>query len=281
MPVVSVTREQAKETYLAIYREFAIDEKEVNDVVAKALEANGLITLSDVNGEYNVWQSWKTYDGTDEAGALAYFDEAWPESMPEFVVHGTAIPNAPKTKAPNTGPQVRYVNAYCLCGCGEAPIGRKSYRPGHDARHASQVARRVLGGEPATIIGGELSTEALQQKAWAQVKRSNNKAVTSRADAISVPIADGVVHGYVTRNRIKIPAHTMLVSGEQRMNINNDADGSGDWLDAEGYDGKTQNYWLKRFHPTVQRVTPVKSAPKRARRPGGDGPESLKSLLTF
>lgn len=32
----------------------------------------------------------------------------------------------------------------CLCGCGEnAP---RSYRPGHDARHVSQLARAVREG---------------------------------------------------------------------------------------------------------------------------------------
>lgn len=55
----------------------------------------------------------------------------------------------------------------CKCNCGETVSN--FYRPGHDARHAGQVARQVhqawLGGQEATNILKQLPSVALQVKA--------------------------------------------------------------------------------------------------------------------
>jgi hypothetical protein len=62
----------------------------------------------------------------------------------------------------------------CLCGCGEAPSGAAArYRPGHDARHASLVGRRLLerGGVDEAALA-ELPTDALRSKALAMLQPS-------------------------------------------------------------------------------------------------------------
>lgn len=61
----------------------------------------------------------------------------------------------------------------CLCGCRE-PVGRGAlYRPGHDARHASQVGRAMLaaGAEDPALLAA-LPSGALRRKARAMLDRS-------------------------------------------------------------------------------------------------------------
>lgn len=65
----------------------------------------------------------------------------------------------------------------CNCGCGElvGKMGKSLYRPGHDARHAGQVARYVAEtGDDAQIQ--TLPTEALRTKAENMVLRLRTKA---------------------------------------------------------------------------------------------------------
>lgn len=60
----------------------------------------------------------------------------------------------------------------CLCGCGEVVSGKANYRPGHDARHASRVARRAAGDlENAAQYMRELPSPALRHKALRQAER--------------------------------------------------------------------------------------------------------------
>lgn len=61
------------------------------------------------------------------------------------------------------------VGQRCLCGCGSATSGgRVLYRPGHDARHASQVAQSIRSapGEREQLLGA-LPSVALRAKAQA------------------------------------------------------------------------------------------------------------------
>jgi hypothetical protein len=63
-----------------------------------------------------------------------------------------AKPNPTKTAATGT----------CLCGCGE-PTAR-NYRPGHDARHVSQLVREVAAGLDKRAALKGLPTEPLRAK---------------------------------------------------------------------------------------------------------------------
>lgn len=73
------------------------------------------------------------------------------------------------------GPDGKIVNSVnakpagkCLCGCGAET--KRSYRPGHDARHAGQVGRLLAAGtslspEQRSQLLATLPSEALRQKA--------------------------------------------------------------------------------------------------------------------
>src|SRR5215212_1459355 len=63
--------------------------------------------------------------------------------------------------------------AGCRCGCGEQ-VGRGAlYRPGHDARHASQVGRAMMAaGAEDPVLLAELPSEALRAKARGMLDRS-------------------------------------------------------------------------------------------------------------
>lgn len=297
---VQISRDEARDFYLEIFGSFAVeiydtgdkrrgertidnrDKEPVVDAINAqfaATDATDQTIVRDwVNGEYEVWQAWHTYDDWSEEQAAGAFDLAWPTDLIEVEVG----PAKTSTTVPATE---------CRCGCGQPTNKGKGYLPGHDARHAGAVARAILANptKEAWAALKALPTEALRTKARAQVERGNNRSMGSGVPIPAAPATDGVVNGYVMVPRPhfrigeRVPAQTFLVSGEQRMNINDAKDGSGDWLDAEGYQGKTQKYWLKRFRPTVQRVAVEKKGTlKRAgRRPGGDGPDALKDLLTF
>jgi (2Fe-2S) ferredoxin len=69
----------------------------------------------------------------------------------------------------------------CNCGCGLATSSSKTmYKPGHDARHAGNVARRIvenhLSGDAAQAVLKELPTANLQHKAGKMVTRLIAKA---------------------------------------------------------------------------------------------------------
>ncbi|AZS08035.1 hypothetical protein SEA_GREENHEARTS_56 [Arthrobacter phage GreenHearts] len=70
---------------------------------------------------------------------------------------------------------------HCTCGCGEATSSAKTmYKPGHDARHAGNVARAiaeaVLNGTEAEVSLTDLPTANLVHKADAMSKRLVEKA---------------------------------------------------------------------------------------------------------
>jgi hypothetical protein len=68
----------------------------------------------------------------------------------------------------------------CLCGCGEAPSGLAArYRPGHDARHAALVGRRLRehGGVDEVALA-ELPTDALRNKALAMLQSAPTRRTT-------------------------------------------------------------------------------------------------------
>lgn len=62
----------------------------------------------------------------------------------------------------------------CLCGCGEtAP---RNYRPGHDARHVSQLARAVREGTlDKRAATRALPTEPLRQKLTRSIAKNPTK----------------------------------------------------------------------------------------------------------
>jgi hypothetical protein len=276
-----ISRDEAYDLYTQIFDEFAIEvpkdkaEAERMQTVVSAINARlqdagseQTIVRDYVNSRINeIWQCYQTYDSWTREQAEEAFNHAWPTDL--------VIVVEPEINRTETG-------GTCYCGCGAQTARNRAYRPGHDARHAGQVARAILGTGRQDLLD-TLPTQALRDKAQAQVDRGNSgpakpKTLVSAADA-----QNGVVDGYVTVNRRRVPAQRFQIDGQTRMNINDAADGSGDWLDAEGYLGKTQAYWLKRFRtPTASEARVAKA---RSRQSGqgmvvrGDGPEDLKNLF--
>ena len=79
------------------------------------------------------------------------------------------MPSKTTTETTNTG-----LNA-CLCGCGDTTRG--SYRPGHDARHASAVARAIAENpRRAKSLLAALPSAALQAKASRAAERLTAKS---------------------------------------------------------------------------------------------------------
>lgn len=295
----TVSRDEARDLYLRIFDDFSLVVKDkdednrhlqpivdaINERLDGSDQANGeagqTIVRDWVNSDYEVWQCFQTYDSWTREQAEAAFDEAWPTTEVEI-----AAPKASTTVA----------SGVCHCGCKGKTSKGKGYLPGHDARHAGQVARAIL----ATPVGGDnrdhllatLPTEALRNKALAQIARGNAKQTTAKPApkakvAVKRPSAEQepgtVLDGFVTYEGDLQPAQRGVMDGRVYLNINDARDGSGDWLDSEGFAQKSQAYWLKRFVVRKDATAPVKTTPRKRtpRTPKGDGPQALKELLTF
>lgn len=192
----AVDRDEARELYLRIFDDFALevydkgDQKRgeriidnrhlqpVVDAINVRLDGSNLtngeagqtIVRDWVNSDYEVWQCFQTYDSWTHEQAEAAFDTAWPVDAP-------ALEAAPAASAGG-----------CLCGCGLPTSKGKAYRPGHDARHAGQVAGAILALPAGPKVKAEtirlidtLPTLALQNKALTQVTRGNTKTPTKPA----------------------------------------------------------------------------------------------------
>lgn len=70
----------------------------------------------------------------------------------------------------------------------KAESGR--YKPGHDAKHASAVASRILGGEDESDALRELGSDKLREKALKQVETARAKYAT--AGEAGFVLIDGV-----------------------------------------------------------------------------------------
>ena len=106
--------------------------------------------------------------------------------------NGTTLPEAAPRKrtrkaapAPATAPETPETEApaapsLCRCGCGEETKPGRLYRPGHDARHAGDVARRVVAGAPEA----EAELAALPPKLAEKARRfvSNRAAESARKE---------------------------------------------------------------------------------------------------
>lgn len=135
------------------------------------------------------------------------------------------LASAPRTPRNATNPADLPL---CRCGCGFPVSNRKrNYKPGHDAKHAGEVARRIAEVDPTdedrqTMLG-MLPTDALQQKAGDMADRLLRKAAaktqaTRSKMAESGKTVDEVekvqfVSGEVKVGRWKYPAEQNMTSG--------------------------------------------------------------------
>lgn len=145
----------------------------------------------------------------------------------------------------------------CLCGCGRIVGKRSKFAPGHDAKFVSDQVFALVdqGGytgdiqqaidDRADLITSTVSA-ALGTKFYNAAMNRWAKMATEKAPK-AYGAKDDVTEGFVKIGRWTYPAQRFMADGHTRMNINDCRDGSGDWLDAEGYNNKSQAYWLNRF----------------------------------
>lgn len=134
----------------------------------------GLVAQERIDGE-DVWQCVQTKDQIDRAEADKIFVAAFKDTKIDDagkerggVVAQRSRVDTP-TRATHTSPDGK-----CRCGC-DAEVGpRSSYRPGHDARHASALAKKAIALEITRAEGLEALThsEALQTKFLGQVRHA-------------------------------------------------------------------------------------------------------------
>jgi hypothetical protein len=78
----------------------------------------------------------------------------------------------------------------CTCGCGQTVGQGALYRPGHDARHASQVGRALIAaGTPDPALLAELPSEALRGKAAAMLDRAAVSSARAKVEVETEPLA--------------------------------------------------------------------------------------------
>lgn len=283
-------REAARDLYLSIFDEFALIVRDVDDVKGTqatidfinaqftAHHSTQSIVRDDVNGEYEVWQCALTYDSIARDEAEALFDQAWTAK------HPTRTAKAPKQVEIKGGS----IDWSCFCGCGQQRRTRKTmFAPGHDARFASNLIKAARSTtDPMTVEAAIDAAGQVSVKLAAKVEAALGR--TGRATSTPEAV-EGVVYGTIKVGRREMPAQlfTHPDTDKPHVNINDAVDGSGDWLEGEGYNDKPVAYWVKRFVPdtATPAAKPVRRKAPAARRPvrkaTGDGPQALKDLLSF
>ena len=146
--------------------------------------------------------------------------------------------NATATKATKTNGAV----TPCLCGCG---LGTKAnYLPGHDARHAGQVARAVFQAgqihEPSAY--NSLPSAALRAKARRMAENLADKADAKKAPKVPAQKkapkttttknvkADEPILGTVKKGRWEYPA---IRTADGQVLRKESRDGKGPWVETD------------------------------------------------
>lgn len=173
-----------RNAYTFIFNEFAVDYDQVaaycqvnrrpaREIVA-TLQGLGIVGVDHVNGNMSnagiAIQSNLTYDDIDLDEALANFDAAIAAKFTGMVDQVAEVTRTVKVR----GAVIE--SALCGCNCGLFTNKNRSYKPGHDARHASQVAKGLAllpEGNDFAYGGllGTLPTPALRNKAILQAAR--------------------------------------------------------------------------------------------------------------
>lgn len=125
----------------------------------------------------------------------------------------------------------------CACNCGQPVTSRSTYRPGHDARHAGQVARDAVqafrDGQGA-VDSIEFYTELQSRPALVAKARRMALGIVAKAEGKkaaktgrSTPAQE--MTGEVKVGRWTYPARMTIAGKAQR---NTKRDGSGEWVAA-------------------------------------------------
>ncbi len=171
------------------------------ELLAVLVNKAGLMCTTRVNMTDEVWQCNDTYDSTTREQALDTID-AWLAANLETSTPDKAL----KTTSKRTGSATKTNPAglpNCFCGCGEVTNRNRNYRPGHDARHAGSIARKIQAGGSRELLA-ELPTDALRVKASAMAARlAQGKPSKARKAA---PAVETAVAGTLKVGRWTYPA---------------------------------------------------------------------------
>lgn len=133
--------------------------------------------------------------------------------------------SAAKADKPRSVRNGNAANTPCGCGCGKGVAKGRTYLPGHDARHASAVAR-TIAADPSQ--GGRLlallPSPALREKARAQAARITGQVEKGNQPVSPKPV--WVADGVVKVGRWEYPARKRGVQVQR----NTKRDGSGEWV---------------------------------------------------
>jgi hypothetical protein len=191
------TREALRETYLYSFdghgavptdlvdAEIAHNARHGRELLAVLTNAN-LLIQEDVNGDGDVWVPAEDRDHFTREQAEVMIG-AWLDDQDPATLTNTATPNR---KVPNKMSTTEFKK--CGCGCDENVPPKSTYRPGHDARHAGQVAKAMLAkGEYDDEAVAVLPSEALRDKATAifnkRIAKVQAKAAKDAAKAEPEP----------------------------------------------------------------------------------------------
>lgn len=171
-----------RKAYLLVYNGFAVIPQDLVDALDNVnlryarqllgdLVKHDIVAVTDVNDEQDVWQTYPdSHDSIDEAEALARFDTAYNTK------EGTTAMST-NTEAPATTP------TQCRCGCNEQVPAKSFYRPGHDARHAGQVGRRIAANYATKGYDRRVDLEALPSERLRAKAEGIAEKATERAEA--------------------------------------------------------------------------------------------------
>jgi hypothetical protein len=247
-----ILRADLRSVYMAAFENFAVNIGDVADLpnvgnyryareLVGVLTTQGMLTEQDVNGDDTVYQTTPdTYDTIDTAEAERRIDEFLNRIIPASATTPKKKESKTMTASTTTAPAKTDFRK-CGCGCEANVSGKSMYKPGHDARHAGQVARAAFAlhadgnTDEAEATFATLPTDALQAKARGMVQgwieKNNAKAARAAAKtaakAASTPVEPEFVEGTVKKGRWEYPTRT-YPGGV--VEVNSKRDGSGEWV---------------------------------------------------
>lgn len=140
----------------------------------RKLEKAGLVGIGDVDTDASDRWLYLTAKGAAAAAQLEGRKIAFPE-LGEPKARKSSTPRVRKTDEPSKP---------CTCECGENAKAGRLYLPGHDARHAGQIARamaELTDGKKQAALLESLPTAALRDKAGRHFDRLVAKAAAKAA----------------------------------------------------------------------------------------------------
>ena len=214
------------------------------DLKHKSKQADEPYTL-DVTTKHDAWMDYnddflaecdehEDFCNEDRGICSNAWDIHWSpcaDHVPSGEETSTPEPAAPKPVAPQVTINGSAFKG-CACHCGQPVPSRSTYRPGHDARHAGQVARDAVEsfrhGQGA-VDSPEFYMELANRPALAAKARKMALGIVAKGEGKktgrSIPAQE--MTGEARIGRWTYPARMTIAGKAQR---NSKRDGSGSWV---------------------------------------------------